>query len=345
MIYTIRIATISDINDIVKFISDNWKKDHPLVLSKQLMDFQHFNKEDNIYNFIIGINRHTNEIDGLLGFIPLHRYDNNLKDYGIYWGAIWKVRDGIDNAEIKYLGYKIWLYLFTLEGVKTRIAVGAGPISQKFYRAAGYWVSTLNHYYFVNPYMENYKILSGGFKVDKKTAYQLTGDNVRFEDIDIIQTQLPLYSDMYPCKTIDYLIARYKNHPIYKYYFQGIYVNDNLLAIWVLRDCTWGESKAIRIVDMVGSMTNIPDLSEEICLFLKHQNAEYIDVLNWGIDKRNFERVGFQWLSYDNDIIVPNYFEPFVQENSKVYFATKDKSICIFKGDADQDRPNIIKNE
>ena len=45
-----------------------------------------------------------------------------------------------------------------------------------------------------------------------------------------------------------------------------------------------------------------------------------------------------------DDIIIPNYFEPFLKKNIKIYFfidrSLEDSRIIIFKGDGDQDRPN-----
>ena len=44
------------------------------------------------------------------------------------------------------------------------------------------------------------------------------------------------------------------------------------------------------------------------------------------------------------EIIVPNYFEPFEKKNVKLEIAYKSKSdnYVAFKGDSDQDRPNVL---
>ena len=58
--------------------------------------------------------------------------------------------------------------------------------------------------------------------------------------------------------------------------------------------------------------------------------------------------MGFKKLDTStNEIIIPDYFEPFEQRNISLYFTYKlkdknDRHIKI-KGDADQDRPNIIQ--
>ena len=55
--------------------------------------------------------------------------------------------------------------------------------------------------------------------------------------------------------------------------------------------------------------------------------------------------MGFQHLDLNQEeIIVPNYFEPFEKKNVKLEIAYKSKSdnYVAFKGDSDQDRPNVL---
>jgi hypothetical protein len=48
-------------------------------------------------------------------------------------------------------------------------------------------------------------------------------------------------------------------------------------------------------------------------------------------------------LIFDGNLIIPNYFEPFEQKNVKIELAYKaDFPYVAFKGDSDQDRPNIL---
>ena len=42
---------------------------------------------------------------------------------------------------------------------------------------------------------------------------------------------------------------------------------------------------------------------------------------------------------------IPNYFEPFLKKNKKIVFAHHyklKKKIYVFKGDGDQERPNLV---
>jgi len=74
-------------------------------------------------------------------------------------------------------------------------------------------------------------------------------------------------------------------------------------------------------------------------------NYEYIDFLNAGIDEKHFNNAGFIKKKINGEIIIPNYYEPFLLENIDLDYAWKtiDNSEPIFfKAGADQDRPNVL---
>ena len=62
------------------------------------------------------------------------------------------------------------------------------------------------------------------------------------------------------------------------------------------------------------------------------------------LDNKMLEDSGFLLLDQKGSILIPNYFEPFINENIAIHFAYKcsDSRLrpLLFKGDADQDRPN-----
>ena len=51
--YNIRYARKEDLPLIIDFLDTHWKKNHALVVSQELMDFQHLNPITGGYNFII----------------------------------------------------------------------------------------------------------------------------------------------------------------------------------------------------------------------------------------------------------------------------------------------------
>ena len=77
-------------------------------------------------------------------------------------------------------------------------------------------------------------------------------------------------------------------------------------------------------------------------MLIEKNNYEYVDLLAYGIEDGLLFESGFERIYEDDCNIVPNYFEPFVKENVVIYCTISIPGAVIFKGDADQDRPNMI---
>ncbi len=343
MIYDIKIAEISDLKKIQFFIDNYWKKNHALAISSKLFDFQHFNKINFKYNFIIAVNSITNEIDALIGFIPTSQYDSSLMKNGDYWGAIWKVRNDIDNIEIKDIGLLLWNKLLELDGFNSFGAIGISKIAKRIYALSGLTIGNLNHYFMINRDKINFKIA-----VIKNNFNTISGCEINrdyhFDIIDINDfDENSIHCTYHPTKSVAYLKNRYYKHPIYNYDFIGLFKKSKLISIWVTRLIEVNKSKVLRIVDIYGNIENLPDLTPHLQEILIKTDCEYIDILNYGIDEKVFFNIGFNKLNFDGDIIIPNYFEPFEKKNVIIEIAYKaDYDYVVFKGDSDQDRPNIL---
>ena len=67
----------------------------------------------------------------------------------------------------------------------------------------------------------------------------------------------------------------------------------------------------------------------------------YVDFYEYGIDESIMSKSGLQENKFDDQTIVPNYFEPFEKINSKLSWALKSNSPTvtpIVKESGDQDR-------
>jgi hypothetical protein len=343
MIYDIKIAERNNARNIQFFIDIHWKKNHALAISKKLFDFQHFNSINSQYNYIIAVNNITNEIDALIGFIPTSQYDSSLLENGDYWGAIWKVRNDIENNEIKDIGLLLWKKLLEFDGFNSFGAIGISKIAKKIYALSGLTTGNLNHYFMINGDKINFKIAV--IKDDFKTISDIEiNRDYHFDIIDINDfNENSIHCTYRPKKSVTYLKNRYSKHPIYNYDFIGLFEQSQLISIWVTRLIEINESKVLRIVDVYGNIENLPDLTPLLQGILVKTDCEYIDILNYGIDEKVFLNIGFNKLNFDGDVIIPNYFEPFEQRNVIIEIAYKaDYEYVVFKGDSDQDRPNIL---
>jgi hypothetical protein len=100
----------------------------------------------------------------------------------------------------------------------------------------------------------------------------------------------------------------------------------------------------LRIVDAFGNFKLFEISNNFYQYWFERFKSEYLDILNLGIDEKIFFKSGMVKANY-NKTIIPNYFEPFSKKNKKIIFAHNKnikKKLYVFKGDGDQERPNLI---
>lgn len=341
-IYILKVCLDEDIPLLVDFIKKYWQEDHAFVKSNELLRFQHYNPLKKTYSFILGINTQSNEIDGIIGLIPLSQYDLELAKYNETWGGIWKVRSDVKNNEIGVLGLLLFeeFNKYTSHG-----SLGMSKVATKLHSILKYNICILSQYYLLNSDCTDFKIAYIP-SLTKTTRNPLENPQHSIKEIDDISEVHEGIIDVvyWPHKSLTYLLNRFQRHPIYKYQFWGIYdKNHTLKTILVTRTIEINNSKVIRIVDVFGSLTGLGSLKTELSELLKKESAEYIDILNFGISPKVFKDLGFEHLDVNGEIIIPNYFEPFVQKNIVINCGYKAPySYVMFKGDSDQDRPSII---
>jgi hypothetical protein len=339
--YDIHFCGIDEIDEVVDFIDQYWKKDHILVLSRNLLDWQHFDKVNGRYNFVVARHKETSEIHAILGFVPTSQFDENI-EYKEVWPCIWK-----SISSIKGLGKSLYVYLTKNLSIETISIIGASDIAAHIYKKWNFVVSEMSNYYILNKNIENYSLLEiikpdlreraivDFYSNSKKIVILIK--NIFKEHMKCLK--LPRY------KSIKYYINRFFDHPIYKYESLGVFDNNRCIAIFFIRECEYQNSKALRIVDFIGDQSAIVGLNAEFMKLLYERNAEYVDFLQFGWDRNILEKSGF--VKKDNEsIVLPNYYEPFELSNTDIKCAFKivnrNVSIVAYKSDADQDRPNML---
>jgi hypothetical protein len=115
--------------------------------------------------------------------------------------------------------------------------------------------------------------------------------------------------------------------------------------LFVTRSVCVNNAKALRIVDFIGQDRDIKFVMKEIYEILYNNNYEYVDFMCFGFDYRALLESGFHQVDLNSlDLIVPNYFSPFLKENIKLNFFVDTNildKIRIFLADGDQDRPTL----
>lgn len=339
-IYKFKICEREDLPRLLTFIDMYWKKNHILVRSKEILDFQYYNREEDKYDFVLAENTRTGELDGIRGWIRVAQYDPALAEYDEVWSAVSKVRTDVENNEIKVLGSYLWRYLEKHRGFGT---VGISRFSFAMHTAIRHKLCSLGQYFILNRETKEFKIAT----IPAEYQYPSSSDKDdnwhlrEIEDINAVADDaVPAYYRPFKSKT--YLINRFAKHPVYKYHFYGIYEGILLKAILVGKFVEINRGKILRIVDVLGSLEESGNLYEDFQTVIRETESEYVDFLCYGIDDAVFQRMGFDKLNpVQEELIIPNYFEPFEAKNIVINGAYKPaERYCMFKADADQDRPS-----
>lgn len=313
------------------------EENHIFVQDRSLFEYVYCTHGNRV-NFVIGIGEKSERIYAIRGYIC-----SNFNDNPDAWGAIWKKADYAPRG----LGRK--LQVFLIEELEPRVLVGISISKQglaareKLKEQRG----KLKHYYRLGK-EDEYKIAVVKNKnikpINKKNQYDLiripTMENLK-EVFDSSR-----YRDRICYKDDWYIERRYFMFPYYQYIVFGISKNSNKFfdSIIIAREVTQNGVKILRIVDFIGLDEDLAGLSSALDKLINKNRYEYIDFYQHGIPKDIMESMGMTLKDHDDPNIIPNYFEPFKQVNIDIDFSATDiTNLYVFKGDSDQDRPNIIK--
>jgi hypothetical protein len=106
--YEIRLAMLSDIEDIMNFINVHWREGHIMARDRRLFEYEYV--DGDTVNFVIAIDKATQKIEGIFGFLKCSQ-TTDLKKKDI-WGSIWKVVESHNN--IPFLGIELAKRVFDL---------------------------------------------------------------------------------------------------------------------------------------------------------------------------------------------------------------------------------------
>jgi len=329
----IKFATMDNTNSIMKFIDTHWKENH--ILSKDRELFLYDYQDTKRINFVIATDNENN-IYGILGFIKSSKDTNDI------WAAVWKV---IKHDKHPMLGIELLQYLRESKEYNILTCVGINTDTIGIYTYLGIYTNYLDQYIITNSNIEIFNILKiednntlKKINFIEDNQYQLIELNKVDFDFDFDKNQF------IPHKDKNYFVKRYFNHPVYKYKTYGVYEESLLNSLIVTREVKVGDSSILRIMDYIGDENDIVYVSKYLYQIVIDKDYEYIDFMCYGFNEETLSKAGFRKINLESDeIIAPNYFSPFIQENIKINFMADTKEINklrICKADGDQDRPS-----
>lgn len=327
---TIRFAKHDDIAAIMRFLDENWKKDHILARDEEYFAYQHVYGEEVSYVLAVG---EQGEILGTLGYIPYGQAQRDVMT------VMWKVLHTSDSM----LGVKLLQYLIDEGNVRSVSSPGINKKTVGIYQFLGYHVGMMKHWYRLRR-QEQYQI---AHIVDNTILSKRTREQ---KEAFLVETMEQLENcfdwDAYqkenvkPYKEKAYIERRYFANPKYKYVVYGIgSVLDKTDLLLVLRVQEHESARALRLVDCIGNLKNIMFVTDAIDKLLECYDAEYVDLYETGMQAEWLMEAGWSNLE-ETDNVIPEYFYPYTCENVNIRYFSTEEEIVLFKGDGDQDRPN-----
>lgn len=204
----------------------------------------------------------------------------------------------------------------------------------------GFQAQTCSHLYMLNPDIDEFKIaVATTSGREKNMSCELEAGNA------IEEVPSSFSSFFNNLKSALIIENRYLRHPYYDYRLYPLETGGSVEGLAVCRVVEAMGARALRIVDLQinpGYISRIGRCVEEL---ISRNDCEYADILQVGLPVEEFLKAGFQLLDHDGSTVIPNYFEPFLSKNVKVevcYKCDSGDNLIAFKGDGDQDRPNVL---
>ena len=339
--YIFKIAKKTDLKQIMNFLSVNWEpKNH--ILSKNIKFFLYeFLNKDNL-NFFLALDKKNNKISALQGFIP---YSKN-----IFNSHICASITCVDfKSKTPFLGLETMIRMLHLLKPNSYCGIGTHPITMLplVKKYLNRYTGKLTHFYLINKRVKKFKIANLS-KIDfSNEDYKISRLNhIYYKEIKSFNFLEKNFNfkkfQNLPFKSKWYINKRYFEHPLYKYRFFFIKnYKTKLCSLLVTRKISYKNSKIIRFVDYVGDIKDFVVIRKIANNLLLKENIEYVDFYAARLPRNIKNKINFRTVR-ENDInIIPDYFEPFVEKNVKIYFEASNNKMVLFKADADQDRPRL----
>lgn len=341
--YTFEICPVDRISDVVQFIDMYWKKDHIFVRSPEFLSWQHYDKKNNHYNFVIAKHKKTEEIHAMVGVTLTSHFDPEIRN-PIRWGSMWKIRPDIEEPG---LGLMVEWKKNEVGNACAEVGFGESKIAIGLAKKLKATTGLAEQFVIINPKKTKFHIASN---IDSTNYHvkQTVSSNKVLEDCSLNeyrQLEGPILQTIPFYKSKLYYENRYFQHPIYKYQATKICIGtSDIVGIIFWRKCTHESASCIRIVDYFGYHDALSGCLDSFIDLLEEHDAEFIDFIHVGVPTKIMEESGFINRRDYPSLIIPNFFEPFVQKNIDVTYSyeSNDPSYVplIFKGDSDQDRPS-----
>ncbi|MGR3636673.1 MAG: hypothetical protein ACU0BK_12235 [Shimia sp.] len=320
----IRFAQKGEEIEILEFLREHWDSNFSVVKSRALFD--HLYEGADGPNFVIA--RDEDRIVAILGFTI---YDHVQKNVFL---MLWRSIDSVGTTGIDLIRF------LQGQGYGSISSVGVRPDVLVIYKLLGFQTGALKQWVKVNHSIDTYQILMpSSVPVEKPLLSEVSGDIIEVREFDPDFEYFNLVEEGSPFKPLSYLEKRYFQHPHYKYRVFAYREKGKIANYFVTRTVEYNGATALRLVECVAHEVGFVTFSIHVERLFETERHEYIDLYSLNFTSKTLEEAGYRDCEVVEDQIVPNYFEPFMQESEVKYYITDMNSPHLYKGDGDADRP------
>ena len=325
----IRFATPGEEEKIIEFLRDNWDPNFSVVQSRELFDFLYAGRHGP--NFVLALRE-----GNVVGTLGLSYYDETRTDVFL---TLWRSVDTNPTTGIEMLKYVTNQNFDSISSVGTRKEVLV------FYKLLKFNTGAMDQWVKISSQRGDFTIL-GNVVSDNigKDASEALGSIAEVSEFspDCCYFKNPCEGS--PYKSLKYLTDRYLNHPVYSYRVFEYSLNGAIENYFVTRTVKHAGSSALRIVDCIANDLGLTAFARHLEELFSREHHEYADLYCLNMNEDDLRAGGFVRCSDVADVVVPNYFEPFLQEGEIKYYVTTLERPCLYKGDGDADRPYRLEH-
>ena len=324
----LRHAFPSDKGAIIWFLNQHWGSRHPLVNLPDLFEYYYVNGDK--LQFVLAFE--DGRMVAVAGYILANRSDTPDA-----WVSIWCAAGGANGV-----GLQLMEALPRLANIRVLACNNIRPKTMAFYRFLGWHADRISHYYRLADQSRFSLVQNSGCQERLPAGGDLAlfpvYSTVALEGLGVPPT------DLFPQKDLWYLRRRYFAFPRQRYQVWAASEAGRVAAYLVTRtaEVESAGAKVLRIVDFVGNAQLLPRLGGAIDRIMQAEGVEYADCYCAGISADLFRQAGFCERRPEDAIVIPNYLDPPLYENTEYYYFTNHPDyFVLFKADGDQARPNL----
>lgn len=330
----IRQAVYEDIPRIMAFIASEWDSNHILGYDRELFEWQYVEGQE--VHFIIAEDRDTKKMYGMMGYNPLNYSEKPDMSTGM--------KLTLKNPVFELLGEELYSFYakyvvydnVVSPAVRERYAKVLRILNDKS-------IGKMKQYVRIHPTKEDFNVASVNIMVRELARGTKKLINVTAPEILEYEMKDEILRKNMPYQDVKFLRHRFFEHPAFNY------------LVWQVQPASGGAflfgrevehegAKVLRLIDFTGEDKELAGIDAALDQLMVENDYEYIDFFCYGIDDEIMKKAGFFEHNWDTGNVFPDFFEPFMQKNGKIFFHTEDKTnLHVFKAFGDADRPRLLK--